>query len=223
VARSHSNDANEQNRSNETDPTLRASPVLVNSRLAAVNWTDNDRNTFQAVFWQAEDVTTLMMSIWDSANRTWEVVNITQAIRPASAVLVDPAPGTSLAAASNGWPNAGSNYTGFRLFLVYQAPNGTLQGLNCLNPRGSIWGLDGLTTATASTGGIAATPGTQISIVGTLRRLWLYERCEGLLRRWPTESEHDQTSELAGRPQNCIRHWQHTKDVRPGRHGRWRV
>jgi hypothetical protein len=122
-------------------------PVLDTSKLAAVSWTDNEGNTLRAVFWQAKANESLMMSIWDSVNATWGVVDIgTSAETSDPSLSLEAKSGTSLAAVANGAPNAGTDYKAFRLFVAYTNPAGYLRGLNTRIPGCEVWDFDGLTT-----------------------------------------------------------------------------
>lgn len=113
------------------------------SKLSAVNWT-YDQHNFEAVFWQATN-SSLMMSLLDSDNTTWEVTEISSRIRDNR--TISPALGTSLGAA----PYTGAQ--GFRLLLVYTNENNELQGLQTLaDPRGD-WAVDDISIQSAKTSG----------------------------------------------------------------------
>jgi hypothetical protein len=114
------------------------------SKLSAVNWTYGQHN-YEAVFWQATN-SSLMMSLWDSDNTTWEVVDIAKRIT--NNVTIAPALGTSLAAAAYA-----QEQPKFRLFLVYTNENNELQGLQTGDdPRGQ-WTMDLITVQGGTTSG----------------------------------------------------------------------
>jgi hypothetical protein len=142
--------------------TTSQSPVLANSGLNAIHWTDSSNVQYNAVFWQAK-THDLMMSLWDSDNKTWELVNITDKMA-ATSIDVTPKPGTPLAAAARGYPWTSSklkNVAGaFGIALFYLSPQNTILEIYSVDPRGAAWGLGDLTTS--STNSLKTAPNSQL-------------------------------------------------------------
>ena len=133
--------------------TTNNSPVLGNSSISAINWTDSSNVEFNAVFWQAK-TTDLMMSLWDSQGNAWDQVNITDKMG-ATSVNVTAKPGTPLAAAARGYPWTVSklkNVAGdFGIALFYLSPQNTILEVYSTDPRGGSWKLGDLTTSSSNT------------------------------------------------------------------------
>lgn len=77
--------------------------ILINSRLAAVNWTDSSGTKRTAVFYQ-DGWDSIMASIIDSVGNEWTQHNVTAAIMNSTgASRLDVMSGTPLAAVTNTW------------------------------------------------------------------------------------------------------------------------
>lgn len=123
------------------------SPVLITSNLAAVNWTDNIGKHYRAVFWQARETGSLMMSIKNPARADWEVVDIGKAAEDAVPrnLRFDAQNGTSIAAVAYGAANPdGSGYGVFRLVVAYTNSNGFLCAIGCGHLDGREWWFEDL-------------------------------------------------------------------------------
>jgi hypothetical protein len=104
------------------------------------------------------------MSLWDSNNKTWDKVNITDKMTSVS-VSVAAKPGTPLAAAVRGYPWTAStlqNVAGdFGIALFYLSPQNNILEIYSTDPRGAFWALGDLTTSATSS--ITTASDTQLS------------------------------------------------------------
>lgn len=132
--------------------TANNSPVLTDSRISAINWTDSSNVEYNAVFWQAK-TNDLMMSLWDSNSTSWDQVNITDKMGDTS-LNITAMPGTPLAAVARGYPWTTSNLKNvagdFGIALFYLSPGGTVLEVYSENMRGASWQLGDLTTSSSS-------------------------------------------------------------------------
>lgn len=99
------------------------------------------------VFWQ-HNSSALMFSLWDSANATWEVTNVTENLIDTS-VRTQPLLGTPLAAAVRGYPWTEKIYydVPFGIALFYLTPDNIILELYSTDPRGGSWQLGDMTTS----------------------------------------------------------------------------
>jgi hypothetical protein len=152
--------------------TVNNSPVLASSKLAAINWTDSSAVEYNAVFWQAK-TDGLMMSLWDSKGKAWELVNITDKMVDVNipgdpgATALKAKPGTALAAAVRGYPWTSSQFKGkavggdFTIALFYMNPVNNIVEIVSGDPRGASWGLGDLTSGQND---MKAAPDSQLSV-----------------------------------------------------------
>ncbi|KAI1461996.1 hypothetical protein F4805DRAFT_453228 [Annulohypoxylon moriforme] len=73
--------------------------VLVESKLAASNWTDPSGYVHRSVFFQ-DPSNAIIARQWDSQNKTWTTRNVSQFMQSSTSGPINPNPGTSLASAS---------------------------------------------------------------------------------------------------------------------------
>jgi hypothetical protein len=140
------------------------SPVLGNSRISAVNWTDSNNVEFNAVFWQAKTAD-LMMSLWDAKGNSWSQVNITEKMGVTSADITAKK-GTPLAATVRGYPWTASSLKNvggdFGIALFYLSPQNTILELYSTDPRGASWKLGDLITSASNK--IKTAPNSQLGV-----------------------------------------------------------
>lgn len=139
----------DSNTSTDQESVPYDSPVLVTSNLAAVNWTDNLGKHYRAVFWQARETGSLMMSIKNPARVDWEVVDIGKAAEDAlpnpNNLQFNAQNGTGIAAVAYGAANPdGSGYGVFRLVVAYTNSNGFLCAIGCGHLDGRAWWFEDL-------------------------------------------------------------------------------
>lgn len=141
--------------------TTNNSPILADSNISAINWTDSNNVQYNAVFWQAKS-NELMMSVWDTNTTTWDQVNITSKI--SSSLNITAMPGTPLAAAARGYPWTASklqNVAGdFGIALFYLSAQSTILEVYSEDMTGASWQLGDLTTSRSSS--IKAASNTQL-------------------------------------------------------------
>ncbi|KAH8888732.1 hypothetical protein GQ53DRAFT_229808 [Thozetella sp. PMI_491] len=123
------------------------STVLSSSQLSAINWTDSTGSvSYYGVFWQDQQ-TSLVMSLWDSSNKTWETVNIT-ARTSISNLNIKPMAGTSLSATVRSWPWTAAPYNqDFGIALFFISTDNVVQELYSTDTRGGSWSYGDLTTS----------------------------------------------------------------------------
>lgn len=134
------------------------SAILQNSRISAVNWTDDNAVAYHGVFWQADD-DSLMISVRDSKTNSWTITNITGTLDAQNQAVAKS--GTPLAAAALGAPWTQAPW-GKRngLVLFFLSPRNVIQSLAADLP-GKYWRLGNLSKSNKN---LEAAPDSQLSI-----------------------------------------------------------
>ncbi|KAH8898495.1 hypothetical protein GQ53DRAFT_418297 [Thozetella sp. PMI_491] len=134
------NEATESNNQTSSNPNPSSLPVknlLSSSQLAAVNWTDQDRNTHYAVFAQ-DSSNALLVSLWDSKNQTWKAVNVSSAIAT-TGNPINLKPGTPLTAVATGPPDYD-----FEMHVTFLTPSNIINTIVSKDMGGKSWELGDL-------------------------------------------------------------------------------
>jgi hypothetical protein len=109
------------------------SPLLNQSRLAAVNWTDANKVRHFAVFSQ-DYTSSLVVSKWDSASQNWVVYSISGAM-VSNDSSISAKPGSPLAAVANMNSSTGS----FEMRLYYLTPSNIVRDVVSKDMGAKLW------------------------------------------------------------------------------------
>lgn len=118
--------------SNSTNPTtLSISNLLVNSKLATVNWTDSKNYQHHALFYQNR-TGSLTLSLWDSENRTWAILPVF-------------VPGLQIDATLNGTAIAASVDNNFQLNVYFYSVKQEIKEFYTKDQQARVWSKGSLT------------------------------------------------------------------------------
>ncbi|RDW91679.1 hypothetical protein BP5796_02844 [Coleophoma crateriformis] len=126
------NSSNGTSTSPSSNATTTSTDLMLNSSIAAANWTDTAGYVHYAIFSQSTTAA-ILTSVWDSQNETWTTIDIFAAIQTTENYVLTAKAGTPIAVAAKA-------LGGVSIAVYYLAPNNQIQALDCLDTQGlSNW------------------------------------------------------------------------------------
>ncbi|KAI0101700.1 hypothetical protein GGR51DRAFT_574524 [Nemania sp. FL0031] len=128
--------------------------ILVESRLAAANWTDPNGFTHRFIFFQ-DPSSAIIARRWDSQNHTWATINLTAVMGSSRTPISSLGPSTPLASSASYYQDVWNE-----LHLYYLTPENTVASVSLYNLTNepNDWVKSPITDL-----GLATIPGSQLA------------------------------------------------------------